>query len=195
MWVEKTLLYCLQREKYSIFLPNRDLVIGGDRNKEVNTAIVNSRNVLVVLSDSYMEQQEDRIRPWTENEWKFSWNNFKTYVCKNIVLVNFDHASASDIDYPPIRAYLRVGCTVCFKNCKRCIIQEIRTKLGPPFRLPELPEIGLHNKNTKPSLIELFVLPTSNENAVWCQGEDSDEETCKTNDITSRYRRNDKVNE
>ncbi|KAL4223685.1 hypothetical protein ACF0H5_017153 [Mactra antiquata] len=194
MWVEKTLLYCLQREKYSIFLPNRDLVIGGDRNMEVNAAILNSRNALVVLSDSYTEQREDGMRPWTENEWKFSWNNFKTYVCKNIVLVNFDHASPSDIEYPPIRAYLRVGCTVCFKNNKRCIIQEIRTKLGPPFRLPELPDIGLHNKNTKPSLIELFVVPTIDNDIVRYQDEESDEELCKTDYITSRYRRNNNSN-
>ncbi|KAL4223681.1 hypothetical protein ACF0H5_017149 [Mactra antiquata] len=193
MWVEKTLLFCLKRENYSIFLPNRDLDVGGDRNMEVNAAILNSRNILVVLSDSYMEQNKDGMRQWTENEWKTSWNNFKTYVCKNIVLVNIDHASPSDIDYPPIRAYLRVGCTVSFLNYKRCIIQEIRTKLGPPFRLPELPEVGLRNKNTKPSLIELFVVPTIDKNAVWCQGEDSDEEPCKIYDITSTNRSNDKA--
>ncbi|KAL4223682.1 hypothetical protein ACF0H5_017150 [Mactra antiquata] len=189
MWVDKTLFYCLQRKNYSMFLPNRDIDIGADRNKETNSAILNSRNILVVLSDNYTEQNKDGMRPWTENEWKFSWNNFKTYVCKNIVLVNIDHASPSDIACLPIRAYLRVGCTVSFLNYKRCIIQEIRTKLGPPFCLPELPNIGLRNKNTKPP-VDLFVVPPIDRNVVLYQEEDSDEEPCTTSGITLNYRSN-----
>lgn len=167
-WVERVLLNHLTEDEYAVYLPNRDLKYGEVRDEQISIAIANARNVLVVLSDNYLEYHEEGLRPWTENEWKYGWNNFKTHGSKNIVLVNFGHCSPSEVEHPQMRAYLRVGCTVDFKNYSRCIIQEIYTKLGKPSGRPRRHEKVFKNKNLKFTRGDLFVIdPAFNDDRLY----------------------------
>ncbi|XP_045173856.2 uncharacterized protein LOC123535311 isoform X2 [Mercenaria mercenaria] len=139
-WVNRILVSNLIKTGYRVFQPNRDVAFGSERNSEIIPVISKTRNFLVIMSDSYLAEAGG-MRSWTENEFKFGWNNFKADKSKNIVLVNFDHMSSFDVIHSQIKAFLRVGCTVDFKNRDGTIMEEIYTKLGKPVHLPKIKEI------------------------------------------------------
>jgi hypothetical protein len=136
-WINKFLEPNLAKTGYNVFNPSRDIAYGAERDAEVISTISNTRNFLLVLTDSYLTEPVDGQRSWTENEWKYGWNQFKSDRSKNIVLVNFDHASSFDVEHRQIMAFLRVGTTVQFKNNTRNIMEEIHRKLGKPFPVIE----------------------------------------------------------
>ncbi|KAL4216986.1 hypothetical protein ACF0H5_023443 [Mactra antiquata] len=129
-WIMKSLNPRLLESGYTTFIASQDAQYGAERNDEVISAIQNSRHFLIVLSENYLRKADEGIRSWTENEWKYGWHNFRVCPYKNIVLVNFDHMKPSDVKHPAINAYLRVGCTVDFKNLDRNIMDDIENKLG-----------------------------------------------------------------
>ncbi|KAL4216583.1 Toll-like receptor [Mactra antiquata] len=133
-WIMKYLNPRLMESGYTTFFASRDAQYGAERNAEVISAIQNSRHFLIVLSEHYLSKADEGIRSWTENEWKYGWHNFRDCPNKNIVLVNFDHMKPSDVEHPAIKAYLRVGYTVDFRNQDRNIMDEIEEKLGGPTK-------------------------------------------------------------
>ncbi|XP_060573735.1 uncharacterized protein LOC132731562 [Ruditapes philippinarum] len=135
-WVEKILEKNLIKTGYKVFRPNKDIDFGSERDSLIISVLATAKNFLVIMTDNYLQEAND-MRSWTENEWKYGWNNFKTDRLKNIVLVNFDHLSSFDVIHSQIKAFLRVGCTVNFKNTDRKIMEEIYTKLGEPWKIPK----------------------------------------------------------
>ncbi|XP_060573721.1 slit homolog 1 protein-like [Ruditapes philippinarum] len=145
-WVNSILVPELTNAGYSVFQPNRDVAFGSERDSEIIDILSKTHNFLTIMSESYIQESEDGMRSWTENEWKYGWNNFKSDRSKNIVLVNFDYLSSFDVNQPQIKAFLRVGCTVDFKNYDRKIMQQIFEKLGKPCRIPSLAVKTFDNK-------------------------------------------------
>ncbi|KAL4228126.1 hypothetical protein ACF0H5_013561 [Mactra antiquata] len=156
-WVAKFLNPHLMKSGYTTFIALRDINFGAERDSEVISAIQNSQRFLIVLSESYLCGAYEGMRSWTENEWKYGWYNFRSCPYKKIVLVNFDHIKPSDVDHPVIKAYLRVGYTVDFKNQDRTIMDDIEKKLGGPAVLPDIDARVIENKKTKFSCDELFM--------------------------------------
>jgi hypothetical protein len=157
-WVNDLLEPELTKAGYNVFQPNRDVTFGAERDPEIIKILSKTRNFLTIMSESYLQESEEGMRSWTENEWKYGWNNFKTDRSKNIVLVNFDHLSAFNVDNPQIKAFLRVGCTVDFKNHDRKIMQEIFEKLGPSLR-KSFAIKAMENKLPKFSMFDIFTIP------------------------------------
>jgi hypothetical protein len=159
-WVFDKLKNSLIGAGYKIFIPEQDVTFGTERNSEVIKAINESCNFLIVLSEFYVHGQDDGMRPWTENEWKFCWHNYKRDRNKNIIVVNFDHLSSFDVDHLQIKAFLRVGCTVDFKNQNRDIMENIYKILGKPFDLNLIYNQCSENRNRRYRHIELPVPST-----------------------------------
>ncbi|XP_053376335.1 uncharacterized protein LOC123531284 [Mercenaria mercenaria] len=162
-WVNYKLESELIKAKYKVFQPSRDVAFGAERDSEIIKVLSTTRNFLVVVSDSYLQEADEGMRSWTENEWKYGWNNFKADRSKNIVLVNFDHVSSFDVIHPQIKAFLRVGCTVDFKNQNGNIMQEIFEKLGKPLHMPQMTNKALENKKQKLEQFELFTIVNNDD--------------------------------
>jgi hypothetical protein len=161
-WVNSILVPELTNAGYSVFKPNRDATFGAERDSEIIDILSKTRNFLTIMSESYLQESEEGMRSWTENEWKYGWNNFKNDRSKNIVLVNFDHLSSFDVNKPQLKAFLRVGCTVDFKNHDRKIMQEIFEKLGLPYKSPTtVDKIG--NRELTSNLYEIFTAASTND--------------------------------
>ena len=149
-WVDGTLEDYLVAEGYRVFQAGHDVSFGAERNSETLEAINKTCNFLLILSDSYLDQGNEEIRPWTENEWKYGWHNFLRDKYKNLIIINFDHISSFDVDQPQIKAFLRVGSTIDFKNHDRNIMEAICKKLGEPYN-PQMNDVkGIENKKPKP---------------------------------------------
>ncbi|XP_045173366.1 toll-like receptor 13 [Mercenaria mercenaria] len=148
-WVNEILVDKLVDEGYRVFQPGQDINFGAERDSEVLKTINETSNFLLIFSDSYLDQDIDGMRPWTENEWKYGWYNFLKERHKNLIVVNFDHASPFEINHPQIKAFLRVGSTIDFKNHDRKIISDICKKLGKPFFAPIVNVRGFDNMNKK----------------------------------------------
>jgi hypothetical protein len=130
-WVNKHLDNYLTNLGYNVFIPYRDIRFGDVRENQAIHAIERSRAVLVILTNNYFHTDDDE-RSSTVCEWKYAWNNFRNNRCKKIVLVNFDYVSASNISHAQVKAFLRVGSCVNFRNHDRNIMNQIREKLGEP---------------------------------------------------------------
>ncbi|XP_060568816.1 uncharacterized protein LOC132727384 [Ruditapes philippinarum] len=130
-WVNKHLDNYLTNLGYNVFIPYRDIRFGDVRENQAIHAIERSRAVLVILTNNYFHTDDDE-RSSTVCEWKYAWNNFRNNRCKKIVLVNFDYVSASNISHAQVKAFLRVGSCVNFRNHDRNIMNQICEKLGEP---------------------------------------------------------------
>ncbi|XP_060573732.1 uncharacterized protein LOC132731557 [Ruditapes philippinarum] len=151
-WVDDTLEDNLRAAGYRVFQAGHDVTFGAERNSEVLETINKTCNFLLILSDGYLNQDNEGIRPWTENEWKYGWHNFMKDKYKNLIIINFDHISSFDVNQQQIKAFLRVGCTIDFRNHHRKIIKDVCGKLGKPF-YPQMKDArGL--ENMKPKLSE-----------------------------------------
>jgi hypothetical protein len=148
-WVNSMLEDNLLAAGYRVFQAGQDVTFGAERNSEVLESISKTCNFLLILSDSYLNQDNEGMRPWTENEWKYGWHNFMRDKYKNLIIINFDHISSFDVNQPQIKAFLRVGCTIDFRNQDRKIMKDICEKLGKPFYTPMKDTRGLENMNLK----------------------------------------------
>ena len=178
-WVENILDKNLIRKGYKVFRSNRDIPFGEERDSHVISTMAKTKNFLIIMTDSYLEEEED-MRPWTENEWKYGWNHYKMDRTNNIVLVNFDHVSSFKVIHPQIKAFLRVGSTVDFKNRDGKIMEEIYTKLGRPWPKPnaKVPAQAIYMKS--PFEQYTAIMCDNNDNLVTAEENKS---TVQDNDI------------
>ena len=131
-WVTTVLTEELSRDRYNVFLPYKDTPLGTERDKEIVDVFTKTKTFILVLSESYFQQIENSERSWTENEWKYAWNQFKSNAKKNIVIINYDYISSFDVPQRQISAFLRVGNVVQFGNHDNNIVSEVKRHIGPP---------------------------------------------------------------
>jgi len=142
-WTRKFLIDELTSQGYKVFLPYRD-VIGGDKLSQVSEEFLQTRSVIVVLSENYVKDKDDDNEEdvtdvkWTDMEWKYAWHQYRSDKRKNLVIVNYDHISSFDMPHPQIRAFLRVGHTVEFGNHDIEVMDKILRKVGPSMQEPRL---------------------------------------------------------
>ena len=131
-WVTTVLTEELSRDGYKVFLPFKDTPYGTERDKEIVGVFTKTKTFILVLSDSYFQEVENSDRSWTENEWKYAWNQFKSNSKKNIVIINYDYISSFDVPHRPISAFLRVGNVIQFGNHDNNIVSVVKHYIGPP---------------------------------------------------------------
>jgi len=151
-WVATVLGEELSRDGYNVFLPYKDTLFGTERDKEMINVFNKTKTFVLVLSKSYFEDIENSDRSWTENEWKYAWNQFKSNPKKNIVVINYDYISSFDVPQRQISAFLRVGNVVQFGNHDNNIVLEVKRHIGPPRGIVQNNK-GLENK--KPMFTEV----------------------------------------
>ena len=142
-WTRKFLIDELTSKGYKVFLPYRD-VIGGDKLSQVSEEFIQTRSIIVVLSENYVKTKDNVYEveitdvKWTDKEWKYAWHQYRSDKRKNLVIVNYDHISSFDMPHPQIRAFLRVGHTVEFGNHDIEVMDKILRKVGPSMQEPRL---------------------------------------------------------
>ncbi|XP_052818076.1 toll-like receptor 13 [Mya arenaria] len=140
-WVGKELVPRLKQEGFRVYRAYVDANYGAPRDNDVAEVFAKCRNFLLILSDSYINENaveddfedldEPKERRWTENEWKFAWNQYKSDNMKNLIIVNYDHVSASDVKHRQIKAVMRVGHVVSFcNNNANEVLDNIVKKIG-----------------------------------------------------------------
>ena len=150
-WVATVLAPELSRDGYSVFLPYKDIMYGTERDGEIISVFDKSKTFILVLSKSYFIDIENSDRSWTENEWKYAWNQFKSNPMKNIVVINYDYISSFEVPQRQISAFLRVGNVVQFGNHDNNIVSEVKIHIGPPITQNN---IGLENKKPPKSIVQ-----------------------------------------
>ena len=146
-WVSTVLGKELSRDGYNVFLPYKDTLYGTERDSEIIDVFNKTKTFVLVLSESYFQEMENNDRSWTENEWKYAWNQFKSNPKKNMVVVNYDYISSFDVPHRQIAAFLRVGNVIQFGNHENNIVSEVKTHIGSPRGIVQNSK-GL--ENTKP---------------------------------------------
>jgi len=152
-WVSTVLGEELSQYGYNIFLPYKDTLYGIERDSEIIDVFNKTKTFVLVLSESYFQEGDNSERSWTENEWKYAWNQFKSNPKKNIVVINYDYISSFDVPHRQISAFLRVGNVIQFGNHHNNIVSEVKHYIGPP-RVIAQNNTGLKNK--KPVFIDSF---------------------------------------
>ncbi|KAK3593814.1 hypothetical protein CHS0354_014359 [Potamilus streckersoni] len=127
-WIKQVLLPFVQNLGYRIYLPMRDDLPGSIAEEECNNILRKTRCFLVILSESYL-CQESRRR--TEIEWKYAWDLYLKDKHRKIVIVNFDHLSASLVEPRKIKAFIRVGKVIDFGNRDGMLLENIAKAIGP----------------------------------------------------------------
>jgi len=131
-WVATVLATDLSSGGYRVFLPYKDTMYGTERDGETICVFAKTKTFILVLSKSYFENTDNNGRSWTENEWKYAWNQFKSNPKKNIVVINYDYISSFDVPHRRISAFLRVGNVIQFGNHNNNIVSEVKRHIGPP---------------------------------------------------------------
>ena len=144
-WVATVLGKELSRDGYNVFLPYKDTLYGTERDSEIINVFNKTKTFVLVLSESYFHEVENNDRSWTENEWKYAWNQFKRNPKKNIVVINYDYISSFGIPNRQISAFLRVGNVIQFGNHDNTIVSEVKRHIGLPRRIFQNNK-GLENK-------------------------------------------------
>ena len=80
------LVRTLEQDGYKIFLAYRDIVFGSVRDLEIISGIKRSRKFLTVLSESYLYSDDGALL--VDNDWKYAWNSWKSYLIEDIIVVN-----------------------------------------------------------------------------------------------------------
>ncbi|KAL3866582.1 hypothetical protein ACJMK2_043869 [Sinanodonta woodiana] len=126
-WIKHVLLPFLQNSGYRIYLPMRDCLPGSIAEEECKNILQKTRCFLVILSESYLCQEG---RPRTEIEWKYAWDLYLKDKHRKIVMINFDHLSASIVEPRQIKAFVRIGKVIDFGNRDGLLLENIEKAIG-----------------------------------------------------------------
>jgi hypothetical protein len=148
LWIQQVLLPYLKSKGYNVFFRPMDESIGSVKEEAIIDNIRESRNVIVILSSDYIDEDNDTI--WTRIEWKHAWNFFKEDSClRNLIIINYDHLRTNTFPIGPFKAYLRLGLAIDFSNRKHKLLVEVKERLGLPnkYFLPE--QLGFMSSKPK----------------------------------------------
>lgn len=123
-WVREFLLRHLSKTGHSCFVPFRDIDFGNDRDLATGTAIKASRNLIVVLSDRYMDDYNSMF------EFETIWKYVSKETNKQIIVINYDHFKSSEIADRRLKAVIRLRYDLNFKNRDTKFIDRLYRRLG-----------------------------------------------------------------
>ncbi|KAK3609204.1 hypothetical protein CHS0354_003184 [Potamilus streckersoni] len=129
-WIQLVLLPFLQTFEYRIYFPVRDCMSSNIAEEECKNILRTTRCFLVILSERYLCHEG---RPRTEMEWKYAWDLYLNDKHRKIVMINFDHLSASLVRPRQIKAFLRLGKVIDFGNRDGMHLFNMQSAIGEPL--------------------------------------------------------------
>ncbi|KAK3107835.1 hypothetical protein FSP39_023216 [Pinctada imbricata] len=126
-WVLHQFCPSLENRGYKVFLPPRDMGVGCFREEVTRQIIKCSRCVVVFLTASFANGDDD----WMALEWRVAWQQYKMNDSKKLIIVNYDQMRYGDVDDYVLGKYLWWG--TCLDFCtRRKFLQSIITEIGKP---------------------------------------------------------------
>ncbi|XP_060565728.1 uncharacterized protein LOC132724781 [Ruditapes philippinarum] len=120
----------LRREGYSVFVPFYDISFGNKKEDHLTEGINKSRNYVVFLCSKYLCDES------SVQEFEILWKQFYSNASKNIIVVNFDNFSSSEIKNKQLRAFRRIADDVNFIDREIKILERMKQRIGPPRNKP-----------------------------------------------------------
>ncbi|XP_033733603.1 toll-like receptor 7 [Pecten maximus] len=140
-WVMENLAEYLESRGYSLFIPVRDADLAENREDYLRRKIRRSKNFVIILSEKYFkstkerqenEEMEEAQRAYSEFEFDVIWKVYKDDMRRNLIIINFDNLSASEICNRWVKACCRVGEIEDFTERKGLLLNSVERKIYPP---------------------------------------------------------------
>ncbi|XP_060570662.1 uncharacterized protein LOC132728951 [Ruditapes philippinarum] len=129
-WIERGIMPALRREGYSVFVPFYDISFGSKKEDHLTEGINKSRNYVVFLCSKYLCDES------SVQEFEILWKQFYSNASKNIIVVNFDNFSSSEIKNKQLSAFRRIEDDVNFIDREIKILERMKQRIGPPRSKP-----------------------------------------------------------
>ncbi|XP_069118011.1 toll-like receptor 7 [Argopecten irradians] len=137
-WIIGSLAGHLESRGYSLFIPVRDTDPGVSRQDYLRSQIQRSKNFIIILSEKYFnppkncqtnETMGQSQNLWSEFEFNIIWKIYRSDIRRNLIIVNFDSLSASEISHRWVKAFCRVGEIEDFTERRGSLLNAIERQL------------------------------------------------------------------
>ena len=150
-WTCQRLIPELRRSGFSIYCPCQNAEVGCSLDEEVIMKMNTCRHVIIMLSSDYLAPtEEDCNYLHTTLEWRHAWNLFRRSDRMRLIIINYDQVRTVDIEKRQLQAFVRLRETLDFSNRNHSLLDEVRHRLGIPWR-----NTGL--KNAKPRYFQISI--------------------------------------
>ncbi|XP_052073858.1 toll-like receptor 13 [Mytilus californianus] len=119
-WLLASLVPCLEKKGFDVFLFFRDGTIGEPREQETIDVISKSRNFIILLSDDTKGNQQ-----WNKREWKYAWNYYKWDFSRELIIINYDLLTYDDVVKHFFRGFFTLRKVIDFSNFNNSIEEDI----------------------------------------------------------------------
>ncbi|VDH93686.1 Hypothetical predicted protein [Mytilus galloprovincialis] len=119
-WLLTSLVPCLEKKGFDVYLFFRDGTIGEPREQETIDVISKSRNFIIVLSDDTQGNQQ-----WNKREWKYAWNYYKWDLSRELIIINYDLLTYDDVVKQFFKGFFTLGKVIDFSNYNKNIEEDI----------------------------------------------------------------------
>ena len=110
---------------YSVYIPWFDKTPGATNETEIPTAISFSCNYIVFVCEMYNNSHQ------CQSEFESIWLNYSADINCRLIIINFDALKPKDIHNRPLKACLRMGPVLDFKNREDRLLHRLIRKLRP----------------------------------------------------------------
>ncbi|CAC5367117.1 LGR4 [Mytilus coruscus] len=119
-WLLTSLVPCLEKTGYDVFLFFRDGTYGEPREQETIDVISKSRNFIILLSDDTQGNQQ-----WNKREWKYAWNYYKWDFSRELIIINYDLLTYIDVVKQFFSGFFTLRKVIDFSNYNKNIEEDI----------------------------------------------------------------------
>ena len=135
-WTIGVLNSFLQNQGYAVCFPSKHFDVGGIHVDQIRTHVARSKSFIIVLSLDYQES------PMQTLEFNHIWNTLKSDHARRIIIINYDIIDNKDLYSRKLKALLRIEHNVNFSNFNKCLLSDVKNKLGAPTEGDFIGNIG-----------------------------------------------------
>ncbi|XP_060079512.1 uncharacterized protein LOC132558913 [Ylistrum balloti] len=146
-WVIRNLAKHMEKRGYTLFIPVRDASIAECREEYIRSTIGRCKHFIIILSEKYFkssDQGETTQLVFTQFEFNNMWKVYQNDMRRNLVIINYDNLSVSEINNRWVKACCRVGEVEDFTERQGLLLDVIEQKLFPSCRQYNESEIDEH---------------------------------------------------
>lgn len=134
IFIQKILKPNLIRKGYKVFASD-DMLFGQSRDlKDEHNVQVEPRDVIIVLSDNFDKPKNINDNCWIMTEFDYCWKKFIGLHIRNLITLNFDSLSSSDLSNRKLKAVKRICPCVLVPDRRHEVLARFETILGAPIR-------------------------------------------------------------
>lgn len=125
-WTISVLNSYLQNQGYAVCFPSKHFDVGGIHVDQIRRHVARSKSFIIVLSLDYQESHMMTL------EFNHIWNTLKSDHKRRIIIINYDIIDSKDLHSRKLKALLRIKHDVNFSNFNKCLLSDVKNKLGAP---------------------------------------------------------------